>query len=349
MRILAIDIGKSNSVACDYDTVGTTHEFQTIRTTPQEVRDLLIGRKPDRVVVEVCSTVGWIVDLCRAMSIEGQVANTTHDAWRWKNVRKKTDRDDALKLAQLSAANQLPTVHIPDSPVRQWRSLIAYRHRLVAERTRVKNAIRALFDQHALELKPDKKAWSIKAVSDIQSQSRDAEELELCELWRGQLKFQCIHLEQLDGLIRQVTAKLDAIGEKDTRVQLLRSIPGVGARLAEIIVATIDDPKRFTNGKQVGSYAGLTPRQFQSGSMDRKGRISCQGNPLLRALLVEIAWASRVHNPWLKSLCQRYERGSKNRTKIAIVAVARHLLVVCCAMLRDGTRWKGAQTTAMPA
>lgn len=53
-----------------------------------------------------------------------QVANPNHEAWRWRNVKKKTDRVDALKLARLSAVGQLPLVHVPCAKTRQWRSLI---------------------------------------------------------------------------------------------------------------------------------------------------------------------------------------------------------------------------------
>lgn len=162
MRILAIDIGKNKSVACEYDSASAKHEFQTIPTTPKDVHDLLVKRVPDRVVIEVCVMAGWFVDLCKALGIDVQVANPTHDAWRWRNVKTKTDRADALKLAQLSAANQLPTVYVPELPVRQWRSLIAYRHRLVRERTRVKNGIRALFDQQGLSLDAGKSTWSVR-------------------------------------------------------------------------------------------------------------------------------------------------------------------------------------------
>jgi transposase len=54
-----------------------------------------------------------VLDIARALVKETETANTTHDAWRWKNVKKKNDRGDALKLVKLSAMNQLPTVHLP--------------------------------------------------------------------------------------------------------------------------------------------------------------------------------------------------------------------------------------------
>ena len=86
------------------------------------------------MVIEIGSAAGWIHDLAVTMGLEIQVANPNHEAWRWKNVKRKTDKDDALKLAQLSAMNQLPTLQLPSTEVRQWRSLIGYRNTLVARR-----------------------------------------------------------------------------------------------------------------------------------------------------------------------------------------------------------------------
>ncbi len=71
-----------------------------------------------------------------------------------------------------------------------------------------------------------------------------------------------------------------------------------------------------------------------------RGRISKAGNPLLRELLVEIAWLGVRNKTWMREVYERVLRGSDKRKKIAIVAVARRLLVKLWAMLRDGTEWK---------
>jgi transposase len=105
-------------------------------------------------------------------------------------------------------------------------------------------------------------------------------------------------------------------------------------------VRLLDDPKRFQNSKHVGSYAGLTPRQYQSGQMERQGRISGQGNRLLRSLLVEACWTSLRYNPWARDTYKRLLRGSPSRKTIAITALARKLLVKCWAMLREEENWK---------
>ena len=110
-------------------------------------------------------------------------------------------------------------------------------------------------------------------------------------------------------------------------------------RLAEVVVATIDDPKRFKNAKQVGAYAGLVPRLYESGTMSRSGRITGRGNSLLRALLVEVSWMMRRYNPHFSAIFDQVCRGSKTRRKIAVVATARRLLIICWAMLRDESTW----------
>lgn len=68
-------------------------------------------------------------------------------------------------------------------------------------------------------------------------------------------------LGQVCGLVKRVEAKLEMLAQAVARVAQLRTIPGVGPRLSERVVAMIDDPHRFKNAKQVGAYAGLVPKQ----------------------------------------------------------------------------------------
>jgi len=143
MKIMALDLGKSKMVGCMYETVAGTHRFESAPLDRGTLETALDAEQPDRVVIEVGTSAGWVGDLVRGRGIELQVANPSHQAWRWRCVKKKTDRLDALKLAELSASDQLPMVHLPQRDVRQWRSLIRYRHRLIARRTGVKNRIRS--------------------------------------------------------------------------------------------------------------------------------------------------------------------------------------------------------------
>ena len=342
MNILALDLGKYNTVFCDYNSINGEHEFGKVKTTPQKIHDLIVQKEPQRVVLEVCTIAGWVVDIARALGIETETANTTHDAWRWKNVKKKNDKEDALKLAKLSAMNQLPTVHIPTKHVREMRSLIKYRQRLVKYRISTKNAIRAIFAREGITTVPrGKKAWSKVGLQWLRTHTQPLEEItDIEQLWRGQLHVELETFEAISESLRKVEDKLNKLGACNERIKRLQTIPGVGPRLAETVVAFLDDPKRFQNSKQVGSYAGLTPKQYQSGQTERQGKISGQGNKLLRNLLVEICWVSLRYNPWARDTYKKLLRGSKSRKKIAITALARKLVVRCWAMLRDEQDWK---------
>ena len=271
--------------------------------------------------------------------MELEVANPTHDAWRWRNVKRKTDRLDALKLAHLSAARQLPLVHLPQRSVRQWRSLIQYRHRIVGRRTRVKNRIRGLLTGEGLAAAAGQKCWTRDGLEKLRAMARPMEEVGVDDLWRGQLAEELQQFDELTACLRRVESRLDALAAEDARVARLKTIPGVGPRLAEAVVALVDDPHRFQRGKQVAAYLGLVPRQYQSGTMDRDGRITGQGNRLVRGLLIEVSWLGLRRNPWMRETYQRLHRNMPKRRKTAIVGVARRLVIRCWAMLRDQADW----------
>ncbi len=78
---------------------------------------------------------------------------------------------------------------------------------------------------------------------------------------------------------------------------------------------------------------------YHSGNTDRSGRISKRGNPQLRMLLVQASWAA-LRFSWARDIYERVRRGSKKRKKTAIIAVARHMLMRCWAMLRDNKSWQ---------
>jgi len=124
------------------------------------------------------------------------------------------------------------------------------------------------------------------------------------------------------GIDRANRIRLDTLTATDPRAKRLQTIPGVGPRTAEAILAILDDSGRFPNGKQVGAYIGLAPRQYQSGQTNRQGRISGAGNPTLRTLLIEVSWIGLRYNPWMREVYERVRAGSNARKKLAIVAVA---------------------------
>ena len=270
--ILAIDLGRFKSVACVYSRSSRHHAFRTIDS------HLLAEHPGSLVVIEACANAGWVHDQAVAAGHTVKVANTAAEAWKFQHLKRKTDHDDAKRLAELEAIGQLPTVVLADCV-------------------------------------PD-------------------------EIWRGLLNLAVVEYRFLLERIAEAEKRLDAISATDPATQLLESIPGVGPRTAEAVSAHLGDAKRFANAKQVGSYAGLVPKQYQSGTTDRKGRITRRGPAVLRKLLVECAWVMLRYNSWARAVYARLTAGGTTRKKPAIVALARKLLVRCWAMLRDGKRWK---------
>ena len=240
-------------------------------------------------------------------------ATPTKRPGKWKHITRKTDRDDALKLAKLAALEQLVPVYIPCQQQREYRRLVKYRKVIVWRINRVQNNIRAIFAQRGMEMVRGQKAWAIERLERIAQHRKPLAECSLDELWRGELDLELIQLEQLREHQHEMHKKLNVLAAADPRVQLLQTIPGVGRKTAEVVVAYIDDPHRFQNARQVSSYAGLVPRRYQSGEMDRRGHIHKRGPRQLRSALVEAAWLMLRYNPWAKSVYDRLTSGQKTR------------------------------------
>jgi transposase len=337
--ILAIDLGKYKCVACAYDRATAAADFRSIDTSRAEVERLVRRARPAVVVIEACAPAGWVHDLCAGLGVPCKVANTGAEAWKYKHAKRKTDRDDALRLAQLEALGQLPGVVVPAKPVREWRALIAHRQALVTQRVAAQNRIRAILVGQGLPAPRGARAWTAAGLAGIAQFARPLADCAADELWRGRLDLTLTAYRQAEALVAQAEAKLDALGKADARVRLLDTMPGLGPRTAEAVVAHLDDPKRFKSGKQVAAYGGLVPRQYQSGEDDRRGRITKRGPAVLRKLLVQCAWAMLRYNPWARAVYDRLCRG-RARRKQAVVALARRVLVRCWAMLRDGAAWR---------
>ena len=340
--ILAIDLGKRNSVFCKLDTSSLKPEYSTVKTAPDKFHDIFADLDAENSIVlfEVGSQAGWLADMLRAMRLDFKVANVNHPAWKWSNNQNKSDKSDALRLAMMYHHGFFPEVYIPEKPVRQKRSLIYHRQKTVNRMTQIKNSIRALMTTIAIDLPIGKNCWTKKQLKEIEQIALPYDQIDdPGELWRGQLYMELEQLNTLKSCLDKTTKHLDELGKKKSQVILLQTIPGVGPRTSEAIVAVIDDPHRFKSCRQVCNYVGFTPRRYQSGQMERSGRISKRGNPLLRMLLVQASWAALRYD-WAKQIYKRVCRGTAKRRKIAIIAVARHLLMRCWAMLRDNKPWK---------
>ena len=345
--ILALDLGKFKTMVCCFDPARPdAAQFRTIATGVVSFERLLMDEQPEFVVFETCTIAGWVSDLCTRLGIDHAVANPNGEAWRWRNVKRKTDRDDALKLARLAAADELPVAPMPPPGMRQERQLQRHRDRLVSDRVATQNNLRALTEAQGLRMPTGAKAWSKQGLAVLDEWSKPLAECGVEELWRGVLHEELQKYRSLLERESAVDAKLEERAATNPAVIRLRTIPGVGRCTAEVVANYLYDPARFDRAGEVSAYAGLVPRQYQSGEQDRRGRISKCGPRRLRRALVEAAWCLLRYNAWGARLFARLTKGQKTRRKAAIVAVARKLLIRCWGMLRKETDWAEPPTVA---
>jgi transposase len=346
--ILAIDLGKYKSVACLCRPTEDPR-FSSFATSRTELTRVLDKHRPDVVLIEACLLCGWVRDLCQERGVACRIANTASEAWKFKHLKRKTDRDDARRLAEIYRLGQFPVVVIPDKAIREKRALIEHRQKLVGRRVALQNRSRSILVGQGLPAPCGHKAWTKVGLAGITQHAQPIADCSPVELWRGRLRLTLNELEGVQELLQHAERKLDELAKTNDGMKILDTIPGVGPRTAEAVVAFLPEPERFQTTKQVSAYGGFVPRQYQSTDTDHRGRITKRGPKTLRKLLVECAWVMLRYNSWARAIYNRLTHGGKTRKKQAIVALARKVLVRCWAMLRDGTVWRDDPPPAVPA
>ena len=249
--------------------------------------------------------------------------------------RVKTDRLDSSKLARFLAKGLLNQIYVPSQEERFHRQVIRRRRQLVRDRVRVQNRIKAELNYYGIDLPAPRGKWTQIYFSNLCK-------IKFRNKWM-QESFKRL-LEQYDFLCSQVDKQTDLLKELARsslyreRVQILRSIPGVGIIGSMEILLELQDISRFKRADQLAAYVGLTPSQYSSSDKIRMGRITRVGKKSVRTALVESCW-------WLiskdKTMRRKYEnikaRSGSNR---AIVAVARHLLLCIRRMLLDNQPYR---------
>ena len=214
MNIIAIDLGKFNSMVCFFDSATNEYRFQLVRTEQSYLKTLLARHPSDLVVMESCAASGWVADLCDQLKLKRLVCSTHEEAWRWRNTKRKTDKDDALKLARLAAMGQLKATHVPARAMREYRGLIKYRKKLIGTENRLKNSIRSLFHLRGIAISRGERTWHT-GRAEINEYRKPLSECSLQELWRGQLDQLLTQLDQTQTVLKTVEKKLDAIAKPE--------------------------------------------------------------------------------------------------------------------------------------
>jgi len=334
MLTIGLDVHQRFFAVCILDVNGKrVKEFQVRGRWPKLIEQLEQLAKPFAVCYEASCGYGHLYDQLKRIARRVLVAHPGQLRLIFRS-KKKNDRVDARKLATLLYFDQVPTVHVPRVEVRSWRSFIEFRRRLVDKRTRVKNSLRALLRGHGIAAPNGQRLWTKKGrawLAEVELPTRQTvvqRDLLLDEL------------EHLSRQIGRVERELNTRAASEPGVQLLRTIPGVGPRTAEAVMAYIDDATRFSRSKQVGSYFGLVPSQDQTFPNNRLGHITREGPATVRKLLVEAAWQGIRRSARIQARYAQVCGDDPQRKKIALVATAHWLVRVMHTMLLSGESWR---------
>jgi transposase len=332
MRYVGIDVHLRMSAVCILNENGKKEKEFTFKGHFSKLAEALQEiPSPFAICFEASYSYGFLYGVFSRIADRVEVAHPGQLRLIFRSKRKN-DRVDAEKLAKLLFLDEVPPVYVPNLNVREWRDAITFRSSMVNNRTATKNRLRALLKTHGIE--SPKGLWSKSGLE-----------------WLANLEFPSdssalkrdLLLEELahhSTRIARVEKHLAAIAKTHPGVALLRTIPGVGPRTAEAMVAWIDQPERFSKNKSIGSYFGLVPCQDKSAGKERLGHITRQGPALVRRLLTEASWQAIRRSPEVRRTFERIQQGDpKKKRKIALIAIAHYLARVMLAMLNTGQGW----------
>ena len=338
MEHIGIDVHKRESQICILTPEDEMIE-RRIQSTRQQFTAMFADRPPARVLLEATTESEWVAQTIEGLGHEVIVADPNYaPMYPERRRRVKTDRRDARMLAEAARLGSYRPAHRVSAEQRQVRRQLLVRDLLVRARGRTISLVRTLVRSDGLRVR----------AGDADQFGRYVKALELPDELLATIAPLLALWEQLTAQLAEADAQLEATVASNPVVQRLTTAPGVGPVIATAFVATLDEAGRFGGAHQVESYLGLVPSEDSSADRHRRGHITKAGNPRMRWLLVQAAWAARRSRradaadlrAWANQLATR--RGAR----IASVALARRLAGILFAMWRDQTTFHGAHVGA---
>jgi len=327
-QIVGMDLHRRRSVLVRMTEDG--RKLATVRITNSVARLAAEIRRAGlhpQVVLEACYGWYWAADVLAAAGAEVHLAHPA-GVKAFSHRRVKNDELDARDLADLLRMGRLAEAWIAPPEIRELREITRYRQKLVQLRTSCKDQVHGVLAKLGIEV----------TCSDIFGAwgTRWLDELPLPQPY----SWKVASLRQLIGwltaeitVLEQVTAELLAGHDAYRAVQQL---PGIGPVLAAVIVAEIGDITRFRHPARLCSWAGLTPRHYESDTTVIRGRITKQGSPALRWALIEAVQRTPAGTPIHQARDAIIARRGIQARNIAKVAAARKLLTYVFYAMRDG-------------
>jgi transposase len=244
----------------------------------------------------------------------------------------KTDKVDALVLAQLLRCNYLPAVWVPDAATRQLREVTSRRAGLVGQRTAILNRIHAVLAMRLVESRD--RLFSEPGIDWLKT-------LELDEQGRLLIDSDLVLLEAIQREIDKIDDVLARRGWSDDRVKLLMTLPGVDVAVAQCLVAAMGNISRFRDADHFASYLGLCPSTRQSANTCYHGPITKAGRSHTRWMMVQAAQHLGKNPGPLGHFFRKLSR--KKNHNVAVVAAARKLATIAWHMLTKNEPYRYAQ------
>ena len=303
----------------------------------------------------------WLHRLLMAAGITNYVFDPSSIAVDQRARRVKTDRIDGEKMLRTLMAylrgepRVVRIVRVPTPEQEDARRDSRQRHRLTKEQTAHTNRIKALLRLHGFAVgNPRRRDWLTWLAAQRDWQGQAVPPRILAEIEHEHVRLMLVR-KQLDGLMRTPAASdpasEPAAAEMARRSELLQRLKSLGPAFASTLTQEVFY-KDFRNRREVASYFGLAPSPWQSGGTDRDQGISKAGNPRARCSAVELSWLWLRHQPESKltqEFRQRTLNASKRIKRIAIVALARKLMVALWRYLTAGLVPEGAQLKPVEA
>jgi transposase len=240
-KYIGFDMACKKTVACVVQQ-GKKDAYRTLKTDVQQMQAYLqeLGKDGSRLhlTFEISGQAAYYYDSLKDYVDTLAVSNPHTMTWIYR-TRKKNDRIDARKQAVLLSIGEIPKVHIPHIEVRQWRTTIQHRYKTVNRIVSIKNSIRALIKAHGIMRPLHKGSWWKKVNIQWMRELSIQDVVTTEDLWLVQLSNLLDTLQLLQEQQRNVTNYLDRYLHGHPGGTLLMSIPGIGPRTAEAVLAPI--------------------------------------------------------------------------------------------------------------
>lgn len=331
VHYIGFDVHKKTIAICVKDITGKILEEQTIASTHAEIRSWIAKRNTPWIgAMEATLFTGWIYDLLKPAARQMKVGHPMMMR-AIAASKKKNDRIDAKKIADLVRTDFLPECYMAPQHLRDLRRELRYRTLLVHQEVRLKNRMAGLLMETGVEYTKSKlhnRKYFEELMSDLKKDPAMAESVVgLLGISRGMVK-------QFDATEKLIVHQLVRHPELKQRVKRLMTIPGVGPITALTWALETAEVARFSSIAKACSYCGLTSAQRNSAGKDARGPISKQRNKHLQSILMEASKLAPNFNPALKAVYEsECQSGHANR---ATLAVARKLVAFLMAVDKSG-------------